>query len=252
MTRPALLDGRVAIITGASRGIGEAIARHMVASGASVVLASRKQEPLDALAAELGPRAFGVACHAGKPSDVEALFRKAVERFGKVDVLVNNAGTNPHNAPMLEADWAVFDKIFEVNLKGYYDATRQLARHLRGRKAPGVVVNVASVFAELGAPNQGIYAMTKASILSMTRTLALELGGDAIRVNAVAPGLIDTRFAEAAVSDPAFRDRVLARTALKRLGRPEDVAGAVSFLASDDASYITGTIVHIDGGWTAW
>ncbi|MGE0551230.1 MAG: SDR family NAD(P)-dependent oxidoreductase [Kofleriaceae bacterium] len=247
-----VLEGRVAIVTGASRGIGEAIARHMIANGASVVLASRKQEPLDALAAELGPRALPVACHAGKPGDIEGLFARTVEKFGHIDILVNNAGTNPHNAPMLEADWPVWDKTFEVNLKGYFDATRRFAHHVRARRGAGAVVNVASVFAELGAPHQGIYAMTKAGILSMTRTLALELGGEGIRINAVAPGLIETRFAEAAISDPAFKERVLARTALKRLGRPEDVAGAVTFLASDEASYITGTIVHVDGGWTAW
>jgi NAD(P)-dependent dehydrogenase (short-subunit alcohol dehydrogenase family) len=148
------LTGRVAIVTGASRGIGEAIARRLVARGASVVLASRKQASLDPLAAELGQRALAVACHAGKPDELAALFARTIERFGKVDILVNNAGTNPHNAPMLDADWPVFDKIFETNLKGYYEATRQLVRHLRDRKAPGVVVNVASVFADLGSPNQ--------------------------------------------------------------------------------------------------
>ncbi|MGE3544997.1 MAG: SDR family NAD(P)-dependent oxidoreductase, partial [Kofleriaceae bacterium] len=120
---PSRLEGKVAIVTGASRGIGEAIARHMVANGARVVLASRKQDALDVLAAQLGPRALPVACHAGKPSDVEALFARTVESFGQIDVLVNNAGTNPHNAPMLDADWPVWDKTFEVNLKGYFDAT---------------------------------------------------------------------------------------------------------------------------------
>jgi len=247
----ASLDGRVAIITGASRGIGAAIARHMIDRGAAVVLASRKQEALDALAAELGDRALAVACHSGRPADVATLFTRAIDRFGRVDVLVNNSGTNPHNAPMLDADWSVWDKTFDVNLKGYFDATRRLVAHLRERKSPGAIINVASVFAELGAPGQGIYAMTKAGIVSMTRTLAHELGAHGIRVNAVAPGLIETRFSEAATSDPAFRDRVLARTALKRLGRPEDVAGAVGFLASDEASYITGTVVRVDGGWTA-
>ncbi|MEM1417450.1 MAG: glucose 1-dehydrogenase [Myxococcota bacterium] len=245
------LENKVAIVTGASRGIGEAIARDLVAHGAKVVLAARKPEALHAVAESLGDAAHPIATHVGKEEQVEALVAGAVERFGKVDVLVNNAATNPYFGPMMNIDWGAWDKTFEVNLKGYFMATRAVVKHLLGRKAPGSIVNVASVVGLMGAPLQGVYAMSKAAIVSMTKTLSVELGPQGIRVNAVAPGLVETRFAQALTSNPQVTQMILDRTSLKRVGRPEDIAPLVTYLAGDESSYCTGQTLTVDGGWTA-
>ena len=236
------LEGKVAIVTGASRGIGAAIARAFVEGGAKVVAASRKitQTP--------GLHAF--AAHTGKEADCVALVAEAIRVFGKVDVLVNNAGTNPHFGPLLEAPEAAWDKTFEVNLKGYYWMTREVARHLVARDAPGAIVNVASVMGLKAAPLQGVYGMTKAAVISMTRTFAMELGGARVRVNCIAPGLVDTRLASAIVKDDALSQPWLSRTPLGRVAAPEEIAGAAVYLASDAASYVTGEVLVIDGGTT--
>jgi NAD(P)-dependent dehydrogenase (short-subunit alcohol dehydrogenase family) len=138
-----------------------------------------------------------------------------------------------------------------VNLKGYFAATRAVVRHLQGRGAPGSIVNVASVVGMMGAPFQGVYAMTKAAVISMTKTLAVELGGAGIRVNGIAPGLIETRFSQALTENDAIKAHVLDRCAIKRVGQPEEIAGAAVFLASDEASYLTGVTLPVDAGWTA-
>jgi NAD(P)-dependent dehydrogenase (short-subunit alcohol dehydrogenase family) len=247
------LQGKVAILTGASRGIGEAIALSFARSGAQVVLAARKPEGLERVAqaiAEAGGEALVVPCHMGKQADVEALVARAVERFGQVDVLVNNAATNPHFGPMLTVDEGAWDKTFEVNVKGYFAAARLVAQHLLGRNAPGSIINVASVVGLGAAPLQGVYGMTKAAVLSMTQTLAYELGPSGIRVNAIAPGLIETKFAGALLNDEDTLGRVVGKTPLGRVGRPDEIAGAAVFLASDAASFVTGHTLVIDGGMT--
>src|SRR5262249_51252789 len=160
---------------------------------AKVVVASRKADGVQAVATSIGSAALAVAAHTGKEAECEALVTAAVQHFGKVDVLVNNAATNPHFGPLMTAEMGAWDKTFEVNLKGYFWMSREVAKHLIARGAPGAIVNVASVVAILAAPMQGIYGMTKAAVVSMTKTLAFELAPSNIRVNAIAPGPLATR-----------------------------------------------------------
>jgi NAD(P)-dependent dehydrogenase (short-subunit alcohol dehydrogenase family) len=244
------LDGKVAIITGASRGIGEAIARAFAAAGAQVVLASRKIDSVTGVATSIGAAAHAVAAHTGKESDCEALVAAAIARFGKVDLLVNNAATNPYFGPMLGIDGGAWDKTFDVNLKGYFWMIRGVVHHLTSRGAPGAIVNLASVAGLEAAPLQGLYGATKAAVLSMTKTLAYELASSKIRVNALCPGLIDTRFASAIVQNDDLVREVTKKTPLQRYGQPEEVAGGALYLASDAASFLTGHALVIDGGMT--
>lgn len=254
MTLPLFsLKDRVAIVTGASRGIGEAIALSFAGAGASVVLAARKPEALRSVAeriTERGGKALAVAAHTGKADDIRALVAEAVRSFGKVDVLVNNAATNPYFGPLLQTDEGAWDKTFEVNVKGYFLLAREVAAHLISRGAPGSIVNVTSIVGLRAAPLQGVYGMTKAAVISMTQTLAQELGPSGIRVNAIAPGLVETRFASAIVKNEDLRGRVVSRTALGRHAQPDEIAGAALYLASDASSYVTGHVLVVDGGTT--
>jgi NAD(P)-dependent dehydrogenase (short-subunit alcohol dehydrogenase family) len=252
--RPGRLADRVAIVTGASRGIGAAIATAFAREGARIVLASRKPEGLQTIQtslAEAGAEVAAVPCHMGDLDAIDALVEAAVDRFGRVDIAVNNAATNPFFGPLVDADEAVWEKTFDVNLRGSFALTRRVARHLVDRGAPGSVVNVTSVLGTTAAPLQGIYGMTKAAIISMTKTLASELGDRGIRVNAIAPGLVETRFSAALHENEAIRDQILRRVPSRRMGQPDEVAGAAVFLASDEARYVTGTTLVVDGGWTA-
>lgn len=246
------LEDKVAIVTGASRGIGAEIARQAAKAGAKVVVSSRKIEPLTEVAQQIeeaGGEALPFACHTGKPEQIEALVEAAAERFGKVDVLINNAATNPYFGPMMNIeDWA-WDKTFEVNVRGYFQMTREVVRHIQKRKGTGSIVNIASVASFMAMPLQGVYAMTKAAVASMTKTLSVELGPD-VRVNAVAPGLVDTKFASALTENDEILADVLKRTSLKRVGTPEDIAGIVLLLASDQGAYFNGAVVTCDGGWS--
>lgn len=250
MTVSISLEGKVAIITGASRGIGEAIARSFAANGAKVVLTARKPEGLNAVAESIGPNALAVVAHAGKQDECRRLVAEAVAKFGKVDVLVNNAATNPHFGPLMTVEEAAWDKTFEVNLKGYFWMAREVASHCIGREAPGSIISVASITGLLGAPGQGVYAMTKAAIISMTKTLGVELATSKVRVNAIAPGFVDTRFASAVLKNEALLEDVIKRTPMGRYGQPDEIAGIALYLASDAASYMTGQTVVVDGGMT--
>lgn len=246
-----MLKDKVIVITGASRGIGEAIARACVEAGASVVLASRKQADLDRVAGALGDKALAVACHTGKAEDVDAMMGKAVERFGRVDGYVNNAATNPYFGPLVDTPDAAIDKTFEVNVRGYLYGARAFVKHARTRDGGGSIVNIASVAGIRAAPMQGIYGATKAAVISMTQTLAFELGGSNIRVNAIAPGLVETKFASAIVHNPMLRDHVVNRTPLQRHAQPSEIAGAAVYLLSDAASFTTGALMVVDGGFTS-
>jgi NAD(P)-dependent dehydrogenase (short-subunit alcohol dehydrogenase family) len=247
-----MLKDKVIVVTGASRGIGEAIARACLDGGAKVVLASRKQADLDRVVATLpAERALAVACHTGKPDDVEALVARAVERFGQVDGIVNNAATNPYFGPLLDTPDAAIDKTFEVNVRGYLYCARAFVKHARARGGAGSIVNIASIAGMRAAPMQGIYGATKAAVISMTQTLAFELGSSNIRVNAIAPGLVETKFASAIVGNPMLRDHVVGRTPLARHAQPVEIAGAAVYLLSDAASFTTGSVLVVDGGLTS-
>src|SRR5262245_17566403 len=247
-----MLKDRVIVVTGASRGIGEAIVRACIDGGARVALASRKQADLDKVAASLPPeRAIALACHTGKPDEVDAVFTKAIERFGRVDGLVNNAATNPYFGPLLDTPDAAIDKTFEVNVRGYLYCARALVKHVRARSGGGAIVNIASIAGTRSAPMQGIYGATKAAVISMTQTLAFELGSSRIRVNAIAPGLVETKFASAIVGNPMLRDQIVKRTPLQRHAQPTEIAGAAVYLLSDAASFTTGSVMVIDGGLTS-
>lgn len=239
------------VVTGGSRGIGEAIARACVEAGAKVVLASRKQADLDRVAGELGAATRAFACHTGKAEDVDALMTKAVEAFGRVDGYVNNAATNPYFGPLVDTPDAAIDKTFEVNVRGYLYGARAFVKHARTRGGGGSIVNIASVAGIRAAPMQGIYGATKAAVISMTQTLAFELGGSAIRVNAIAPGLVETKFASAIVQNPMLREHVVKRTPLARHAQPAEIAGAAVYLLSDASSFTTGSVVTVDGGLTS-
>ena len=239
------------MVTGASRGIGEAIAAGLAAAGARLVLASRKQEGVDAVAELIraeGGEAVAVACHTGRPADVQALAERAREIYGGVDVLVNNAATNPHFGLLLEAEESHWDKTFEVNVKGYVHTIRACAPLMRERG--GAIVNVASVAGMVPHGGLGVYGVTKAAVIMLTKTLAVELAQDGIRVNAIAPGLIQTRFSEALWAAPERRERALASIPQRRLGQPDDLVGAVLYLAGDASRFTTGAVLVIDGGQT--
>lgn len=246
------LQNQVIVVTGASRGIGAAIARACIAAGANVVLASRKQADLDATAATMpNDRVLAVACHTGKPDDVAALFARAIERFGRVDGLVNNAATNPYFGPTIDTPDSAFDKTIEVNVRGYFYGIRALVRHARERGGGAAVVNIASIMGMRAAPMQGVYGMTKAAVISMTQTLAYELGSSNVRINAIAPGLVETKFAAALIANPQLRDHINKRASLGRHAQPEEIAGAAVYLLSPAASFVTGTVLPVDGGFTS-
>ena len=173
------------------------------------------------------------------------------KEVGVVDIAVNNAATNPHFGPLLTVEWSMWDKTFEVNLKGYFEVTRQVARRLIENQRQASIINIASIAGLRAAPMQGLYAMTKAAVISMTQTLALELGGAGVRINAVAPGIVDTKFAAALVKNPEILKRFTDRAPLARHGLPDEIAPLCVYLGSDESSFMTGQTLAIDGGWSA-
>ncbi len=238
------LDGRVALVTGASKGIGRAIAAAYAAAGAQVMISSRKQDALAEAAAAMDGEVATFAANAGDPEQAEACVAATVERFGRVDILVNNAATNPYMGPAIDIDLGRYDKTFEVNLRGPLVWT-QVAHRASMAEHGGTVINIASIGGLSVEPSIGVYNTTKAGIIYLTKTLAAELGPQ-VRVNAIAPGLVKTDFARALWE--THEEALARRLPTKRLGEPEDIAGAALFLASDLASWITGQTIVVDGG----
>ena len=246
------ITGKVAIITGASRGIGLAIAERMAESGAKVVISSRKQDALDEVAAgfaEKGYEVAAIAAHNGDKDALNNLVEKTVEKFGAVDILVNNAATNPHFGTLLDAEDSMWQKTIEVNLLGNVWLTNACVKHMR-KQGGGKVINVASVNGLRPGTMQGIYSITKAAVISLTQTLGMELAGDNIQVNAIAPGLIKTKFAQAIWSNETMLEGVQNRTPMKRIGEPDEIAGMALYLASPASSFATGQVFVVDGGIT--
>ncbi len=247
------LKGKVAIVTGASRGIGAAISEAFAREGAKVVITSRKQDSLDAVAASLNETypgsVWAKACHMGDPEQIAALLEWVNAEVGVPNVLVNNAATNPFFGPMVHIDAGAYDKTFEVNLRGAFELARAVALGLMSKGEAGSIVNIASVAGLRAGPFQGVYGMTKAALVSMTQTMALELGPSGIRVNAIAPGLVETKLAAALVSNDDLSKLYTERAALKRYGQPTEIAGPALFLASDESSYVTGHVLVADGGY---
>jgi NAD(P)-dependent dehydrogenase (short-subunit alcohol dehydrogenase family) len=247
------LKGKTALVTGASRGIGEAIARILATHGAHVILVSRKAENLRRVEEEIkkaGGEADSIACHVGEIEQIKALFAEVAKRYPKLDILVNNAGTNPTFGDLLSVEERAWDKTFDVNLKGYF-FTSQYAARMMQKTGGGAMVNVASVNGIRPAYFQGVYSITKAGVISMTKAFARELAPSNIRVNALLPGLTDTKFASALTQSEEIMKMVLPSIPLGRIAKPEEMAGAVLYLVSDAASYTTGICMNVDGGMLA-
>lgn len=246
------MTGKVAIITGSTRGIGQAIAERFAQAGAKVVISSRKQDACDATAKELtnkGYDAIGIAAHNGDKSALQNLVAKTIEHFGALNILVNNAATNPHFGQMMDAEDSMWQKTIEVNIMGNFWLTQAAVSHMR-TIGGGRIINVASVNGLRPGAFQGIYSMTKAAVISMTKTLAMELAGDNIQVNAIAPGLIKTKFAQAIWDNESLHEGVVGRTPMGRIGEPDEIAGIAMYLASPASSFATGQVFVVDGGIT--
>ena len=247
------LTNRVALVTGASRGIGEAIARLLAAHGAHVILSSRKLDDCQKIAQNIvedGHSAEAFPCHVGELAQITEIFGHIQQTHGKLDILINNAATNPYFGDILDTDIGSFQKTVDVNLRGYFFMSVEAGKMMR-EQGGGAIVNTASVAGIQPSPGQGIYAISKAAVINMTRAFAGECGKHNIRVNAILPGLTKTTFAGALFEDEAFYQEAIRSIPLKRHAEPDEIAGMVLTLVSDTGSYITGETITLDGGMTA-
>ncbi|MEN8746588.1 MAG: glucose 1-dehydrogenase [Polaribacter sp.] len=245
------LAGKVAIITGSSKGIGKAIAKGLAENAAQVVISSRSQEACDAVANELraaGLKAIGIACHIGKAAQRENLVAQTMEAFGRIDILVNNAAINPVFGPIEEVDPAIFDKIMEVNVKAPWSLSNLVLPHLQAHKN-GSIINIASVEALTPGFGLGIYSTSKAAILMLSKNQAKEWGKHGVRVNAICPGLIKTKFSAALWQNEKILGKIQKTLPSQRMGMPEEMVGLACLLASDAGSYMTGGVYTADGGY---
>ncbi|MFA5399332.1 MAG: glucose 1-dehydrogenase [Dehalococcoidia bacterium] len=245
------LKGKVALITGGSRGIGRSIALQFADAGADVIVSSRKLPDLEKVAEEIkqkGVRSLAISAHNAKIEDLKNLMARVKEEFGRLDVLVNNAVANPVMADVLHMEEAPFDLIMNANIKGYYFLSQAAARMMVEQGSGGAIVNVASVGGIFVTPGLGPYCISKAAIIMMTKCLAAELGSHGIRVNCIAPGIVKTKFSEALWSNEKLMADYLKQMPLGKIGQPEEISRTALYLASDASSFMTGSTLIIDGG----
>lgn len=247
------LKGKTALVTGGGRGIGKAIARRFAEEGANVVIASRKMENLEAAAKEmegLPGKVVPIPCHIGRTADVEAAVARIQSELAPVDILVNNGATNIGQGPALKVTDEMVDKIVDINIKGALRLIRLIAPGMIERKS-GSIINIASIAGLRPQPGGLLYSFTKAGLLMMTRTWAQEFGPMGVRVNAIAPGLIQTDFSEFFWKNPSYRAHIESQQPIRRIGMPDEIAGMALYLASDESSYVTGQVMVVDGGATS-
>jgi len=252
MQNPFSLEGKVALITGASKGIGQAIAEFYAAAGAKVVVSSRKQDAVDAVAGEIKAKGFeatAIACHMGDMADVGRLAEATIAKYGTIDILVNNAAVNPVFGPVVDTSLEAFDKIIAVNVKGPFELAKKVYPILKAKKS-GSVINISSIGGLRPEHGLGIYSMSKAALISLTKVFAKEWGDDNIRANVICPGLIKTKFSEALWSNDKVMAMMMKVLPIKRVGTPEEIAALALYLAADSSAYCTGSVFTVDGGFT--
>lgn len=245
------LEGQIALITGGSRGIGRSAALGFARAGADVAVASRKLPDLEKVAEEvraLGRKSVAIAAHAGKIDGIDALVAEVTEQFGRIDILVNNAGTSPALSPALEAEERLWDTVMNLNLKGLFFLSQAVARVMK-EQGGGKIINVASMDGFRPEPDMGIYAISKAGVIMATKVMAVEWAQLKIRVNCIAPGNVHTRLGDSRFDAiPGYEEAMLKRTPMGRIADPDEIAGAMIYLASDASSFMTGETMVVDGG----
>lgn len=245
------LSGKTAIITGASKGIGKAIALALGQQGANLVISSRKKEACDEVVQEFakeGIQGIGVACHMGDSQQIGNLVQESIEQYGSIDVIVNNAATNPIFGGLEDAEASAFDKIMDVNVKGPWELCKVAYPHLKEVKAS--IINISSIEGISPGFGLGLYSVSKSALIALTKVMAREWGKEGVRANVICPGLVETKFSEALTSNDQILKHVMAKQAIQTVAQPIDMAGLALYLASDASSFVTGGVYTADGGYT--